>query len=311
MPTPGGVVDRTTVDILDLVGEPEPIYNWVVPDVLERQDRLILTGEEGYGKSTFLRQFGVMVAAGIHPFTLESIQPQRVLLLDVENSREQIRKQSLRLAEAAGSKLKPEQFTYLVRPDGLDLQDLDDVTWLRRKVQAIEPDLLIAGPHYKLGNGDPSSEEVGKAVIKAVDLLRTEFDVAFVLEAHSPHAQNGNARPTRPYGWSGWIRWPEFGKHLARSGEFTSWRGDRAIRNWPAKFEWAEEWPWMVCGTNVYPELWEAIVHHCTVAGARLSERVLADRLKVGRTTIQRIKQAHSEAWIALPLDGGPGGPDA
>lgn len=292
--------DRTTTDILDLADEPEPIYNWVVPDALERQDRLILTGEEGYGKSTFLRQFGAMTAAGIHPFTLESIEPQRVMLLDVENSREQIRQQSLRLVEAAGTKLKRGQFTYLIRPDGLNLQDLEDVTWLRRKIQQMEPDLLIAGPHYKLGSGDPNSEEVGKAVVRSIDLLRTEFDVGFVLEAHSPHAQNGNMRPTRPYGWSGWVRWPEFGKHLARSGEFTSWRGDRAIRDWPAKFEWGEEWPWMTSGPNVYPELWEAIVHHCSVAGERLSERVLAERLKVGKTTIRRVKDAHAEAWTSL-----------
>lgn len=309
---PESTFDRSTVDILDLIEEPEPIYNWVIPGVLERQDRLILTGEEGYGKSTFLRQLGVQAAAGIHPFTLDAIQPVRVVLLDVENSREQVRKESLRLAAAAGLKLKSEQFTYLIRPDGLDLTDLTDINWLRLKLTTLQPDLLIAGPHYKLGNGDPNSEEVGKQVIKAIDSIRTELDVAFVLEAHSPHAQNGNARPKRPYGWSGWVRWPEFGKHLARTGEFTSWRGDRAIRDWPNKFEWADEWPWMPC-TAAYPELWEAVVHHCTVAGEKLSERVLADRLKVGKTTIRRVKDAHREAWeLLLPEvdeSGGPGGP--
>jgi hypothetical protein len=42
--------------------------DWLIPDLLERRDRLILTGEEGLGKSYLLRQIAIMAAAGLDPF---------------------------------------------------------------------------------------------------------------------------------------------------------------------------------------------------------------------------------------------------
>lgn len=76
---------RTLREVLD-VPESADAYDWVVPDLLERRDRLMLTGSEGGGKSTFLRQVAVLSAAGIHPFRFSPIQPIRVLVVDAENS---------------------------------------------------------------------------------------------------------------------------------------------------------------------------------------------------------------------------------
>ena len=42
-------------------------YDWVIPGLFERQDRMIVTGAEGYGKTTWLRQLAIMFAAGLHP----------------------------------------------------------------------------------------------------------------------------------------------------------------------------------------------------------------------------------------------------
>jgi ATPase subunit of ABC transporter with duplicated ATPase domains len=66
------------IGLLDLdafLAEPDPEYDWLIPGLLERGDRVIVTGQEGKGKSTLLRQIGVQVAAGIHPFTLDDIVP--------------------------------------------------------------------------------------------------------------------------------------------------------------------------------------------------------------------------------------------
>src|SRR5215218_1778384 len=58
---------------------------WVVPGLLAKEDRLVLTGLEGLGKSILLRQFAVCAAAGIHPFTGHPVDPKNVLLVDTEN----------------------------------------------------------------------------------------------------------------------------------------------------------------------------------------------------------------------------------
>jgi hypothetical protein len=47
----------------------------------------------------------------------------------------------------------------------------------------------------------------------------TETDCAVILEAHAAKAPTGTKkRPHEPYGWSGWLRWPEVGLWLDKDG---------------------------------------------------------------------------------------------
>ena len=64
-----------------LAVEEEP-YDWVIPGLIERGERMILTGPEGVGKSELFRMLGVCAGAGIHPFTSRPIPAQRVLFID-------------------------------------------------------------------------------------------------------------------------------------------------------------------------------------------------------------------------------------
>src|SRR5438132_11941606 len=78
------------LDVDEFLNEDEPEYDWVIPEVVERGDRVVLTGGEGMGKSTLLRQIAIQAAAGVHPFTLEAMTPVRVMLLDLENSKRHV-----------------------------------------------------------------------------------------------------------------------------------------------------------------------------------------------------------------------------
>ena len=73
------VTTPTIAEFLDVSAEDDS-YDWVVPGLLERGDRFVLTGTEGAGKSTLFRQLAVTIAAGIHPFSGDPIEPMRVLL---------------------------------------------------------------------------------------------------------------------------------------------------------------------------------------------------------------------------------------
>src|SRR5690606_19222789 len=61
-------------------------YDWLIPNLLERQDRVIITGGEGAGKSTMVRQIAVMAAAGVHPTLPGQIPPVPGVVVDVENN---------------------------------------------------------------------------------------------------------------------------------------------------------------------------------------------------------------------------------
>ncbi|MFE7566888.1 AAA family ATPase [Streptomyces sp. NPDC057539] len=251
-----------TEDILDFV-QHEDTYDWVVPGLLERQDRLILTASEGGGKSTLLRQLSVTLAAGIHPFrTWELIDPVRVLTLDCENGEAASRRKFrplLASAEHLEQAVKRGQFHIECRPQGLDLTRPADRAWMMRRVEKIKPQVLIIGPVYRLHAGNPNDEELARTVSVVIDEARATAGCTVLMEAHAPHGNGLGPRSLRPLGSSLWMRWPEFGFGLrpvedeksaanaegARGRRVVPWRGMRDERDWPAFIKQGERWPWI------------------------------------------------------------------
>lgn len=273
-------------------------YDWLIPGVLERQDRLIITAGEGHGKSTLLRQLAVQAATGIHPFTGHTMPPVRVLVVDLENSDRQTRRKIRPLRIAAGQNLNPDQLHIVCRVQGLDLTNPDDQQWLDNLTTANTPDLLITGPIYKLAGGNPNDEKDAKPAAMAIDALRARHDIAVILEAHSAKTPAGTKpinRPKEPFGWSGWMRWPEFGLHLAEDGTLTHWRGPRDERDWPDTLKRGGRWPWTpATATETDPTArWGQIHAAIVMAGRRLSHRELMDSTGFSKGTVQRLLEAH------------------
>src|SRR5213076_433617 len=113
---------------------------------------------------------------------------------------------------AAGEDYQPGHLRVEFRPEGLNLLAAGDITWLHERIEINRPELLVIGPLYKLADGDPKEEQPAKAVARCLDWLRATFDIALLIEAHTPYAEGAKSkRPLRPYGASLWSRWPEFG----------------------------------------------------------------------------------------------------
>lgn len=221
---------------------------WVSPNYLAPQDRLILTGREGLGKSTLMRQIAVSVAAGLDPFTHHAVPEKRVLVIDCENSDALNQGKYHALIRRAnhyrgGSEIPRDQLVIESRVDGLDLTGQRDSAWLLSVVAANAPDLVVIGPIYKLHTGNPHDEEPARKVIAALDRVRAT-GAALAMEAHAPHGED----VVRPYGASIWLRWPEFGYGIKRVGndgyELMAWRGPRDQRSFPTRLARGGSWPW-------------------------------------------------------------------
>ncbi|MFF7415618.1 DnaB-like helicase N-terminal domain-containing protein [Streptomyces lydicus] len=238
---------------------------WILPGLLARWDRLILTGSEGSGKSLLVRQILLRAASGLHPWKRERISPQRCLLVDVENSSGQVRPWLRRMYDTAqadgGDQAAAERLVVEVLEQGLDLHQAADRSRLLRLVEASRPDLVAIGPLYKLSSDKPNEEETARRVMSALQALRVASDgAALIIEAHAPHQQAGaRERDLRPLGSSLWMRWPEFGFGLSPVTsskaakalglvDWRPWRGGRcgpgARRQWPTQFLHGTRWPW-------------------------------------------------------------------
>jgi hypothetical protein len=232
-------------------------YDWIVPGLLERGDRLVLTGTEGAGKSTLFRQLAVTIAAGVHPFDHEPAEPRRVLIVDCENGAAHIRRKIRPLiiqADREGYPVADANLWIEVRPEGLDLAADKDVSWLLRRVSTLSPDVVTIGPLSRLAPRALNDDGDAAPVIATLNMIRAR-GACVLLEAHAGHALGtGGRRDLRPRGSSAFLGWPEFGWGIRSSDlpeakkrrlvDVVPWRGDRDEREWPEHLTAGGVWPW-------------------------------------------------------------------
>lgn len=251
--------DLPVLDLHDFLAV-EHAYDWLVPGLLERGDRLILTAAEGGGKSLLLQQMAICAAAGLDPFTQKPIDPIRVLILDCENGEAATRRRLAPLAAAAARWQHPVPRGALhieCQAAGIDLTRPRDRAWMMRRVERLQPQMLIVGPVYRLHAGNPNDEELARKVTVVIDEARATSGCAVLMEAHAPHHNGfGKHRDLRPAGSSLWKRWPEFGYGLRpvddelsakqeRARVVVAWRGPRDERAWPTHLKQGADWPWV------------------------------------------------------------------
>lgn len=248
--TDGLLAGKTLGELLD--GDDE--YQWVIEGLMEIGDRLIVTGGEGAGKTTFVRQLAVMCAAGIHPFKLTPIPPLRVLVIDAENTEKQWRRsvrETTRLCVQHGE-ANPRDTMHVVCSKRLDVTRESHIGAIHRKIDQWEPDIVFIGPIYKLTSKAIQTDDEAAPVLAALDSIR-DRGLAMVIEAHAAKGNSDGHRNLAPRGSAALMGWPEFGIGLkatdksdqyTRVVELTRWRGDRDERDWPVELTSAGPFSW-------------------------------------------------------------------
>ncbi len=261
MPNRVGLPD---MDVDAFMASVDTSYDWLIPDLLERRDRMLVTAGEGTGKSVFLRQIAIQTAAGIHPWTGQMMTPRNVLVVDCENSTRQVSRAFDGLRKQAGQHLDASRLRIHCRPQGLDLTNRQDRRWLLERCISNRAELLVIGPLYRMhagvsAKGDIGGEDAARKVTAALDDIRIRTNVALLMETHAPHG-DGMVRDLRPFGSSVWLRWPEFGVGIRLDPEVDDpnryvlkhWRGPRDVRLWPRLLmKNAGRWPWTPDGMPI------------------------------------------------------------
>lgn len=256
----------TTKTLGQILDEPDD-HDWLIPGLLERGDRLVLTGFEGAGKTTWLRQLAVCIASGIHPITLNHLdKPHTVLVVDAENREGQWRAATRKMATVATTAGldSPRDHIHIHAKGRIDL--LKDATLgeIHRLVDQHQPDVLLIGPLYKLVSRGITNDDDAAPLITALDSLR-DRGLVLLMEAHAKKQDmSAGARDLAPRGSAALLGWPEFGFGLypeidQTTGEtlksrIVRWRGDRDQgRDWPTELWKGGPFPWTA--NNVAPEV--------------------------------------------------------
>lgn len=252
---------RTGIDVLDLIRRPRGRTEFVIPMTLAKGERMILIGFEGTGKSTLCRQIAVMVAAGIHPFTGQEIEPRKVLFVDAENHPDQVDESwsdLVGLAARHDREIERGQLTIMEEwESSIDMSSVEGGMWLQERVHAYQPDLVVMGPLTNLASKDLRDDEPVRKMRNSVNAARSVCNSAFIMEHHAPHkGPMDKERQVRPYGSSLFLKWPDYGfgmKPTETEGVF-EWvknRGPRVrSRMWPGwirEGRGGDEWPWINC----------------------------------------------------------------
>jgi|APGre2960657373_1045057.scaffolds.fasta_scaffold01614_4 hypothetical protein len=243
-------------DFLD--EEDDDSYDWVIPGLLERQERVIVVAAEGVGKTMLARQIAICASAGIHPFTMSRMDPITTLTIDLENPERIIRRTSRSIMHAAKKLGHVDKVNarLLMRPAGLDLLKQSDRSIVEKAIEETKPDLLVMGPLYKsfVDPGGRTSEAIAIEVAKYLDSLRDYYGCAMWLEHHAPLGTSIGSRDLRPFGSAVWSRWPEFGISLTPDPTATDgyvynvghFRGARDMRQFPTKMKRGKVFPFEV-----------------------------------------------------------------
>lgn len=244
---------KTLGELLAIEDSPE---DWVIEDLFERGDRMIITGHEGLGKTTWIRQIAICAAAGINPITLDNIAPVVGLVFDVENSEKQWRREVKGMTKLAArhGEHDPEKNLFVECHQRVDIRRDKDLGFVHRLVDEHNPEILFIGPIYKMVPNGINSDEEAAPVIAALDTLR-DRGLVLVMEAHAPKGNGSENRNLAPRGSAALMGWPEFGFGLEPSPDGANiqrWRGDRdRDRLWPHKLQKGGPFPWTA--DNVAP----------------------------------------------------------
>lgn len=233
-------------------------YDWLIPGLLEKKERVIVVAAEGVGKTMLARQVAICSALGVQPFSFQRMPQVRTLTVDLENPERIIRRSSTSIVGAAksmGFEKKMDAHLF-IKPDGLDLLSARDRMLLESKIEEVEPQLLVMGPLYKsfVDPGTRTSEAIAIEVAKYLDSLRNIYGIALWLEHHAPLGNTMATRDMRPFGSAVWSRWPEFGLALQPDPTYTDeycykvghFRGARDVRHWPSVVKRGRKFPFEV-----------------------------------------------------------------
>jgi hypothetical protein len=247
----------------DVFNAEDDLRPWIMPGMLRTNERMIITGPEGGGKSVLVAQMCLGASMGVNTLSASYAkhEPLRVLMLDVENDRLQVRNNMRKIYPVLREMNDVQPSIEWVDIQHIDMSDSVEQQKVIRLAKERQPHLMYMGSLYRLAPEGDKVDTAFTSISRTVDRIRSETGASVLLEAHAGHGMQNDRNGMRPYGSSMWMRWPEFGFGMVRHNQsgniqLKNWRGHRSDdRNWPAGLRRGSVLPWQ----PIMADEWEVL----------------------------------------------------
>lgn len=164
---------------------------WVIPGLLERGQKLLITGQPKTRK-TFIALDLARAVAMCEPFmgfqTWTPTEPATVLLVEGEGTFRELGVRLKKIFEGRQS-----DRVKILHRERVKLDDPESLAQLRRDCLKLQPSLLILDPFRNFHDQDENSSQEMSLVFAAIDsLIRTLPTMAIVTVHHSPKGSPGS-----------------------------------------------------------------------------------------------------------------------
>ncbi len=181
----------------DWLLEPEPPPpDFILGNVFERQDKIMVVGPTKSRKSFFAMQMALCLAAGMPFLGMEVPRPVRVLYVDLENREAWLKRRLRKMVKALD--LTAEQVSNLMFVPARRNQGID-INAILTESMRIRPDVLILDPIYKLDAADENDQTLRKLLVAMLGDIAEKANCAIVLVHHDPKG-DANLRDVRDRG---------------------------------------------------------------------------------------------------------------
>jgi putative DNA primase/helicase len=181
----------------DWLLEPAPPQpDFILGNVFERLDKVMIVGPTKSRKSFFALQMALCLTAGVPFLGLKVPRPVRVLYIDLENRKAWLKRRLRRMVESMD--LTAERVRNLMFVPARRNRDIDSASILTESVRH-RPDVLILDPIYKLDAADENDQTSRKLLVAMLGDIAEKADCAIVLVHHDPKGDT-NLRDVRDRG---------------------------------------------------------------------------------------------------------------
>lgn len=183
--------------------EPKEV-DWLLDERIAMGDVALLVGPPESGKSWLFLDLAVCVALGLPAFGHFPTCKGRVLVIDEENTQDEIDRRLWNLVKAHGA--NPKDLTdQLFMPDtcqGFSFRDAASVRALHQAIATCKPDLILIDSLVAVSTirDEASATEVRHFFHDKVYPLRSQFNSTIVLAHHTNKAVFATERPTQGMG---------------------------------------------------------------------------------------------------------------